>query len=178
MNNQNIDDLLLDRFDIGLLNALQSDAASTHQQLAEAIHLSASQVSRRVQRLQSCGLIQRQVALLNPSLLGLGVTAISYVTMAHHGRTERGQFEQDMAKIPGVQECYAVTGESDYVLKIVVSDLNELAESVLKVITRMPGVASVRSNLVLNCVKSTTQLSLAHLEHQPKAARQVRVVVR
>jgi Lrp/AsnC family transcriptional regulator, leucine-responsive regulatory protein len=172
------DDLLLDRFDLSLLSALQKNAHTTHQTLGEAIHLSASQVSRRIQRLEQTGLIQAHVALVNPALLGLGVTAITYVTLSRHGTAEGTQFEKDVAGIAAVLECFAVTGESDYILKIVAADLTELSESVLQQLIRLPGVASIRSNIVLNCVKSTTQLPLDHLGKHTQRKRQVRFTER
>jgi Lrp/AsnC family leucine-responsive transcriptional regulator len=156
-------DLLLDRYDISLLAALQHDAQPTHQQLGEQIFLSPSQVSRRIQRLESAGLIARTVALLNPSRLGLGVRAVSYVTLARHGDEEGDSFERDILDIPEVVECFAVTGESDYILKIFAADLAALSESVLKRLTRLKGVSSIRSNIVLRCVKATTELPLTHL---------------
>jgi Lrp/AsnC family leucine-responsive transcriptional regulator len=178
MNSAMNDDLLLDRFDLSLLSALQANAHITHQALGEAIHLSASQVSRRIQRLEQAGLIQSHVALVNPTLLGLGVTAITYVTLSRHGTVEGSQFEKDVARIDAVLECFAVTGESDYILKIVAADLTELSDSVLQQLIRLPGVASIRSNIVLNCVKSTTQLPLGHLGRQAQRKRQARLTER
>ena len=153
----------LDSFDIGLLGALQQDALATHQTLGMDIHLSASQVSRRVQRLQEAGLIARYVALLNPQALGLGVRAVSYVTLIRHGGDEGRIFEQEIKNIPEVLDCYAVAGESDYVLQIVATDLQALSETVLRRLTRIVGVGSIRSNVVLSCVKASTQLPLTHL---------------
>jgi len=178
MNTAHYDDLLLDKFDLSLLTALQTNAHATHQALGDAIHLSASQVSRRIQRLEQTGLIHGHVTLLDPALLGLGVTAITYVTLSRHGVAEGTQFEKDVADIPAVLECFAVTGESDYILKIVAADLTELSDSVLKQLIRLPGVASIRSNIVLNCVKSTTQLPLGHLGKQTPRKRQVRFMER
>ena len=171
MNQTNHDDLLLDRYDISLLAALQADTHATHQTLGEAIHLSASQVSRRIQRLEAAGLISAHVALLDPERLGLGVRAISYVTLTRHGGDEGTAFERDILAIPEVVECFAVTGESDYILKIFAANLSSLSESVLKRITRMQGVGSVRSNIVLQCIKSTTQLPLSHLEGKSTGAQ-------
>ena len=156
------DDSLLDGFDISLLAALQRDTTATHQQIGDDIHLSASQVSRRVQRLQSVGFISRYVALLNPTALGLTVRAVSYVTLTRHSGDEGLAFEREIATISEVLECYAVAGESDYILQIVASDLHTLSESVLRRLTRIQGVGSIRSNIVLNCIKSTTELPLSH----------------
>ena len=157
------DDLLLDKYDIALLAALQKNASATHQQLGEQVHLSASQVSRRISRLQSSGIIRRTVALLDPARIGLGVRAISYVTLARHGGDEGTAFEQEIAAFPEVLECYAVTGESDYILQIVAASLNELSESVLRRLTRITAVNSIRSNIVLQSIKSSTELPLSHV---------------
>jgi Lrp/AsnC family leucine-responsive transcriptional regulator len=79
--------------------------------------------------------------------------------------TKKGtSFERDILDIPEVVECFAVTGESDYILKIFAANLSDLSESVLKRLTRLKGVSSIRSNIVLQCVKSTTELPLSHLE--------------
>ena len=164
INSATKEDSLLDRYDISLLAALQRNAHATNQQVGDTVHLSASQVSRRIQRLEAAGLIGRYVALLNPDRLGLGVRAISYVTLSRHGDEEGASFERDILGIPEVVECFAVTGESDYILKIFAADLAALSESVLKRLTRLKGVSSIRSNIVLQCVKSTTELPLSHLE--------------
>jgi len=163
MKASNFNDSTLDAYDISLLAALQRDAHATHQQIGEQIHLSASQVSRRVARLQTAGFIRRYVALLNPAGIGLGVRAITYVTLTRHGGDEGAAFEREMAAFPEVLECYAVAGESDYILQIVAADLNALSEHVLRRLTRIQGVGNIRSNIVLNCVKSTTEMPLGHL---------------
>jgi Lrp/AsnC family leucine-responsive transcriptional regulator len=164
MNSNTKEDSLLDRYDISLLAALQRNAHATNQEVGDQVHLSASQVSRRIQRLEAAGLIARYVTLLDPARLGLGVRAISYVTLARHGDEEGTSFERDILGIPEVVECFAVTGESDYILKIFAADLAALSDSVLKRLTRLKGVSSIRSNIVLQCVKSTTELPLSHLQ--------------
>ena len=160
MNTTKCEAYLLDKFDIGLLAALQKNAQATHQELSEQIHLSTSQVSRRIARLYSSGMIRRTVALLNPTLLGLDVRAITYVTLTRHSGDESMAFERDIATFPEVLECYSVTGESDYILQIVALSLTDLSESVLRRLTRLQGVSSIRSNIVLQSIKSTTELPL------------------
>jgi Lrp/AsnC family leucine-responsive transcriptional regulator len=127
------------------------------------VHLSPSQVSRRVSRLHGNGVIRRTVALLDPARIGLGVRAISYVTLARHGEDEGLAFEREMATVPEVLDCYAVTGESDYILQIVAANLNDLSESVLRRLTRIKGVHSIRSNIVLQNIKSSTELPLSQV---------------
>ncbi|WP_180125448.1 Lrp/AsnC family transcriptional regulator [Rhodoferax sp. BLA1] len=163
MKNQINDDSLLDKYDVALLSALQQDASATHQQLGELVHLSPSQVSRRITRLQASGIIRRTVALLDPARIGLGVRAISYVTLARHGEDEGAAFEQEIAAFPEVLECFAVTGESDYILQIVAASLSELSESVLRRLTRIKVVNNIRSNIVLQSIKSSTELPLGQV---------------
>ncbi len=164
MKTEKHEDSLLDSFDISLLAALQRDAHATHQQIGEQVHLSASQVSRRVQRLQAAGIIRRYVALLEPAAIGLSVRAISYVTLTRHSGDEGLAFEREIAGFPEVLECYSVAGESDYILQIVAADLSVLSEQVLRRLTRIQGVGSIRSNIVLARIKSSTELPLAHLK--------------
>lgn len=163
MNTEKPEDQALDRFDVRLIAALQKNARATNQELGDLIHLSASQVSRRIQRLETSGMIRRYVALADPALLGLGVRAVAYVTLSHHSGEEGLAFEQEIAVIPEVLDCYAVAGESDYILQIVAPSLSALSESVLRRLTRVKGVASIRSNIVLHGVKSSTELPLTHL---------------
>lgn len=163
MKTQLNDDSLLDKYDVALLSALQKNANTTHQQLGEMVHLSPSQVSRRITRLQGSGIIRRTVAQLDPARIGLGVRAISYVTLARHGEDEGAAFEQEMTAFPEVLECFAVTGESDYILQIVAASLSELSESVLRRLTRIKAVNNIRSNIVLQSIKSSTELPLSHI---------------
>lgn len=163
MKKDKFDDSTLDSFDISLLAALQRDAYATHQHIGEQVHLSPSQVSRRVARLQSAGIIRRYVALLDPAAIGLSVRAITYVTLTRHSGDEGLAFEREIGAFPEVLECYSVAGESDYILQIVAADLTALSANVLRHLTRIPGVGHIRSNIVLNCIKSSTEMPLGQL---------------
>ena len=145
-------------FDISLLAALQRDAYATHQQIGEQIHLSASQVSRRVQRLQAAGIIRRYVALLDPAAVGLGVRAITYVTLTRHSEGAVEAFERMVATCPEIMECASTTGESDYLIKVVVADMKAYDRFLQERLFRQSGVASVRSSVVLREVKYETAL--------------------
>ncbi len=175
MNYEKADDLLLDRFDISILAALQQNGYLTHQQIGERIHLSPSQVSRRIQRLQQCGILRRYVALLDPALVGLDVRAITYVSLMRNSGNEGAAFEREIAGFAEVLECYSVTGESDYILQIVAASLSDLSDSVLSRLTRIKGVNAIRSNIVLQCIKSSTELPLGHLEQPAGSARRARL---
>jgi Lrp/AsnC family transcriptional regulator, leucine-responsive regulatory protein len=155
-------DSMLDVSDVRLLAAMQADAKATHHMLGERVHLSPSQISRRVQRLEQAGLIRRYVALLDPASIGLGVRAITYVTLMRHS-DEGSVFEQAVANVDAVLECYSIAGDADYVLQIVATDLQALSDHVFKRLIRIQGVANIRSNIMLACIKSTTALPLGHL---------------
>lgn len=175
MENQNNDDFLLDKFDVSLLRALQDDASQTHQHLSEQVHLSPSQVSRRIQRLRDLGLVTKVVALLDSSMAGLGVRAMAHVALQQHSGAERVAFESTVAAMDEVLECFTVAGESDYVLHIVASDLQSLSKDVLQRLTQIRGVSSVRSSVVLETIKSTTSLPLHHLSRNKGGKRSARL---
>lgn len=153
----------LDAYDLALLAALQTDGRSTHQQLAESVHLSPSQVGRRLARLEADGVITGYRVSLSPPALGLGVLVFIAVKLAHHGDTIVERFREEILLLEEVQECYSVAGEADYHLRVVVPDLPTLAEFTMKKLMRVPGVESVRSNIVLTALKREGPLPLSHL---------------
>jgi Lrp/AsnC family transcriptional regulator, leucine-responsive regulatory protein len=167
-------EISVDRFDLAILELIQDDAALTNAALAERVHLSASQVGRRRQRLEETGVLQRTVALIDPELAGIGAIAFAHVTLERHGERRTGDFERAVAVLPEVLECYSVTGEADYVLKLVAPDLAQLSDLLLKRLIALPGVTHVRSHIALERVKQTTALPLDHLQHAPEAARRLR----
>ncbi|MCZ2414632.1 MAG: Lrp/AsnC family transcriptional regulator [Burkholderiales bacterium] len=154
----------LDKIDLQLLAALQHDGHATNPQLGERVHLSASQVSRRIQRLQDAGLIERCVTLLRPAKLGLTVTAFTRVSLQRHGDAHNDAFDRAVAAMPEVLECYSVTGPYDYQLRIVAADLEAFAQFMMHRLMRLPGVRSVESSVVLQEIKRTTELPLEHLK--------------
>lgn len=172
-----MDDLLLDPLDLELLALLQRDSHATNQVVGERLQLSASQVSRRIQRLEGLGVIRAYVALLEPAAVALAVRSFTYVTLARHGGDEGTAFEREIGAFPEVLDCYSIAGEADYLLQIVAASLTELSESVLRRLTRLPGVVSVRSSIVLNRIKATTELPLSQIG-RGAGARRVRLVQR
>jgi len=153
----------LDHFDLALIAALQADGRSTHQQLAERVHLSSSQVGRRLARLEADGVITGYRVSLSTQALGLGVLVFISVKLAHHGDTITERFSEEILLLEEVQECYSVAGEADYLIRVVVPDLPTLAEFTMKRLMRVPGVESIRSNIVLTALKSEGALPLSHL---------------
>ena len=153
----------LDAYDLALLSALQADGRTTHQQLAERVHLSPSQVGRRLARLEADGVITGYRVTLSSQALGLGVVVFVSVKLAHHGDTIIERFREEILLLEEVQECYSVAGEADYLIRVVVPDMPTLAEFTMKRLMRVPGVESVRSNIVLTAIKCEGPLPLSHL---------------
>lgn len=157
-------EISIDRFDLALLDALQQDGEATNALLGERIHLSASQVSRRRQRLEDCGLVAGYAARLDPALLGLGVTAYAHVIFERLDNSARpAVFEASVAALPEVTECFAVTGESDYILRITAPDLAAFSDLMMKRLLTLPGVAQIKTNIVLKKIKDTHVLPLDHI---------------
>jgi Lrp/AsnC family leucine-responsive transcriptional regulator len=149
----------LDVFDLRLLAALQADGRAANAALAETVGLSASQVSRRLARLEAEGVIAGYAALLRPEAVGLSVLAFSSISLERQAEAMDG-FEAAVRRFPEILECYSVTGEADFVLRIVAKDLKAFADFLSQRLLRIPGVRSVRSSIVLHQIKHTTALPL------------------
>ena len=152
----------LDVFDLRLLAALQRDGRAASSSLAENVGLSASQVSRRLARLEQDGVIERYAALLKPEAVGLTVLAFTNVSLDRHAEGLVHGFEAAVMDWPEILECYSVTGEADFVLRIVARDLKSFADFLMLRLLRIPGVRSARSSIVLHRIKQTTALPLPH----------------
>jgi Lrp/AsnC family transcriptional regulator, leucine-responsive regulatory protein len=157
--------LKLDRFDKRILAELQKDGGLSNQDLAERIGLSPSPCSRRVKQLEEAGIIQRRVTLLDRRKLGLSLTAIIQISMDRHTPERFETFEAKVRQYPEVQECYLITGQdADYLLKVVVPDMDHYQEFLLDKITRIEGVSGVHSSFVMRRVVDSTELPLAYVE--------------
>ncbi|GGY85074.1 transcriptional regulator [Marinobacter zhanjiangensis] len=155
----------LDRTDRRILDALQRDGGLNNQQLAEAVDLSPSPCLRRVRALEEAGIIRQRVTVLDHKKLGLSLTAIILIGMDRHTPERFEAFEQQVAQYPEVQECYLITGQdADYMLKVVVPDMDHYHHFLLNQITRIPGVSGVHSSFVLRRVIDSTALPLKYLE--------------
>jgi Lrp/AsnC family leucine-responsive transcriptional regulator len=164
--------VVVDRYDIDLLAELQCNGRATNAALGEKVHLSASQVSRRVQRLEETKVISHYVAVLNPEVVGLGVMAFTHVTLGRQGE-QADLFEQEIADMPEVLECLAVTGEADYVLRIATADLASFSDFMTKRLLRLSGVANVKSIVTLKTIKQTFSLPLEHVKQPAQVKPQI-----
>ena len=150
----------LDRTDRGLLAELQRDGRLTNRELAERVHLSESACLRRVRALEQAGVIDRYAAVVSQSKVGLPGNVFVSITLNRQDQTDLAAFEEAVRRVPEVMECYLMTGDSDYLLRIVVPDL-EAYERFVMDFTKIPGIAQIRSSFALRAVKQGTALPLA-----------------
>ena len=150
----------LDLFDRRILAALQQDGRMTSVALAELVHLSASQCARRVQRLEEAGVIRGYRAVLDPIALGLGIAGVVSLSLEKHAKANILEFQRQIAARSAIVECLAVTGDSDYQLRIVARDLSEFSALLMEAIVPMPGVSTTRSSIILDHVKPFAALPI------------------
>jgi DNA-binding Lrp family transcriptional regulator len=152
--------LVLSESDLRILRFLQRDGRISNQDLAEASGMSASACWRRVKALEEAGLILGYAAILAPERAGFAFSAIVHVTLARHERAHVDHFIEAVSRRPEVLECFATTGESDYHLRVVSPDKDGYNRFLDEFLFRLPGIAHVRTNVVLKDVKLTTALPL------------------
>lgn len=149
----------LDNFDRAILRKLQRDGRISNQDLAEGVNLSPSPCLRRVRRLEEDGVIEGYAARLNTRMLGLKLMAFIQISMDRHTPERFERFESAVANFPEVLECHLITGQAaDYLLKVVVEDMDGYQQFLLNKITRIEGVSGVQSSFVLKSPQSTTAL--------------------
>lgn len=150
----------LDAIDRRILAVLQENARVANVDLAAQVGVSASPCWRRVRELEETGVISRYVTLVEPAALGLQVSIFVQVTLEKQVETALDQFEQAVLARPEVMECYLMTGDADYHLRVVVEDLPAYERFLMDHLTRVPGIANIRSSFALKQVKYTTALPL------------------
>ncbi|WP_217495024.1 MULTISPECIES: Lrp/AsnC family transcriptional regulator [Marinomonas] len=153
-----------DKIDLSILRELQQDSSLTNQELADRVGLSASPCLRRVKALEDIGVIDRKVTILKKSSLGLKLTAFLQISMDRHTPDRFSVFEEQVDVFPEVRNCNLVTGQNcDYLLEVVVEDMEKYHDFLLGKLTRIPGVTGVQSSFLLRSVKESTALPLDHL---------------
>jgi Lrp/AsnC family leucine-responsive transcriptional regulator len=164
MPNQTDALLKIDKTDRKILALIQKDGSLTNQELAEKVGLSPSPCLRRMRALQEAGIIVRTATILDHKKLGLSLTAIILIGMDRHTPERFAAFEEKVSEYPEVLECYLVTGhDADYMLKVVVPDMDQYHDFLLNRITRITGVSGVHSSFVLRRVIDSTALPLGYL---------------
>lgn len=150
----------LDRHEVRILMELQRNSRLTNQDLAERVGLSPSPCWRRVRQLEEAGVIRRYATLLDPRKVGVGESVFCNVSLERHTEGVVERFEAEVMRHPEILECYAMTGEADYLLRVVVPEVSAYDRFLQDFIFRLPGVAQVKSNFALREVKYDTALPL------------------
>jgi len=151
----------LTRSDRRLLNELQRDATRNQSELAELVGMSRTSCWRRIRDFEEAGLIERQVALLDPKVAGFNIQVLLFVAMTEHTDENRHSFERHVSLLPEVTECFSVSGDRDYVLHVVVENMDSYNEFLNRQILRHAAVRSASSTFVLRRVKYSTALPLS-----------------
>ena len=149
---------MLDDLDRRIIAELQLDGRLTNQLLAEKVGMSASACWRRVRSLEEAGIIRGYAALVDRRKAGFSISAIVHVVLARHESMDVEPFEQRIQRQPEVLECFATSGEADYHLHVVAADIDTYHRFLNDVMFKMPGIAHVRSHIVLKEIKAEVAL--------------------
>ena len=150
----------LDTLDLRILAELQADGSLSNVALARRVHLSPSPCLARVKLLETEGVIDRYVALASAKALGLGLNVFISISLTTQSKQSLADFEQRIAEHDEVMECYLMTGDSDYLIRIAVADMAALEKFILEQLTPIPGIEKIRSSFALKQVRYKTALPL------------------
>ena len=150
----------LDSINLHILAELQADGSLSNVELARRVHLSPSPCLARVKALEAAGVIQRYVALANAAALGLGLNVFISISLKTQSKEALAAFEQSIAEHDQVMECYLMTGDSDYLLRVAVADMAALEKLILERLSPIPGVEKIRSSFALKQVRYKPALPL------------------
>ena len=150
----------LDEVDVQLLSMLQQDGRITNADLAKKVGLSPPSVLQRVRVLEKAGLIKGYFGLLDPEKLGLRITALAMISLSLHQEQPIERFRRSVNEIPEVLECYHVSGEFDFLLKIVVKDIRAYEQLIRERLSKIKGIQQIKTSFVLGTTKHTTQIPL------------------
>jgi DNA-binding Lrp family transcriptional regulator len=152
--------MTMDTYDRAILEVLQNDGRITNVQLASRVNLSESACLRRVRSLEQAGLIERYAAVVNQQKAGIPVNVFVSIMLQRQDQADLQTFEKAVQGVPEVIECYLMTGEFDYLLRVVVSDASDFERIHSQHLTRLPGVARVQSSFALRTVRKSSVLPI------------------
>ena len=152
--------VIIDNHDKVLLQRLQGDGRATNAELAQAANLSESACFRRVRALEAAGVITGYTALVEPAAVGLGLTVYVSITLSSQAQDVLAAFEAAVSEAPEIVECHLMTGQADYIVRLVASDVDDLERLHAKVLTRLPGVARLNSSIALRSIVRRTALPI------------------
>ena len=161
----------MDTIDLRILERLQQDARISNVELARAVNLSPSPCLARVRALERAGYIGRYVTLLDAKRLGLTVNVLVQVTLEKQIEPALETFEKAVRERPEVMECYLMTGDADYLLRVLVADVPAFERFILQFLSRVPGVGNIKSSFALKQVKYQTALPLPVPQSPARKAR-------
>jgi Lrp/AsnC family transcriptional regulator, leucine-responsive regulatory protein len=150
----------LDPTDLRILAELQQDGSLTNVELSRRVHLSPSPCLVRVKALEAADVIQRYVALADPKKVGLGLNVFISISLKEQAKDSLAEFERRIAEHDEVMECYLMTGDSDYLIRVAVRDIAALERFILEQLTPIPGIEKIRSSFALKQVRYKTALPL------------------
>jgi Lrp/AsnC family leucine-responsive transcriptional regulator len=150
----------LDSIDIRILNELQNDSSHSNVELAKRVHLSPSPCLMRVKALKDKGVIRNYVALADPKYLGLGLNVFISISLKEQSKEALAEFEHRISEHDEVMECYLMTGDSDYLIRVAVADMGALEKFILEQLTPISGIEKIRSSFALKQVRYKTALPL------------------
>ena len=150
----------LDSIDLKILRELQTDGKLPNTELARRVNLSASPCLTRVKRMESQGLIRNYVALLNPIELGLRLNVFIFISLKAQSRQALKEFESRVCSHDEVMECYLMTGDADYLIRVAMRDVESLEKFIVESLSPMPEIEKIRSSFALKQVRYKTALPL------------------
>ena len=150
----------MDEFDRKLLRAHQAEPELTVQELAERVGLSHTPCWRRLKKLEADGVIKGRAVILDPEALGLSITVFAQIKVKQHDEHTLEVFERSARARPEIVECFSMSGDSDFLLRIVTGSVSDYEQFLKRTLLHLPGVGSVNSSFALKCVKFTTMLPI------------------
>ena len=150
----------IDSTDLRILTELQNDSSLTNIELARRGHLSPSPCLMRVKSLEAAGVITRYVALVNPKQLGLTLSVFISISLKEQSKSALAEFEERIAEHDEVMECYLMTGDSDYLIRVAVTDISALEKFILDQLSPISGIEKIRSSFALKQVRYKTALPM------------------
>lgn len=150
----------LDDIDKKILQKLQNDSKITNKKLSSELNLSVTAIFERIKRLERNKVLTKYVALVNPAEVDKSFMVFCHIKLTQHSKAYVINFEAEVAKLQEVMECYHVSGEYDYILKILVKDMDSYREFMLNKLTSLEHIGSTQSTFIISPVKSTTVLPL------------------
>jgi len=149
---------LIDKTDIEILKILQQNARATVKEIAEKVHLSTTPVHERIKRLEHSGIIRQYAALLNHTRVGRGLMVICYVSLKEHNRNAGAKFIKSIRELPEVIECYNISGEYDFMLKVVEENMDSYYDFHVNRLSQIENMGNIQSVFVMGIIKETHQL--------------------